>query len=384
MSDFKISYKNNKQVLDMFRRDNTILIYIILLAVVLGIFIASAFVFYTKHINSDVIQSGIYIKDINISGLTKEEAIKLVKSELDKELNDHLLLRYKNNDYYLAIEQIEAKFNIEDSVEFAYNLARSGNFFSDLHDYISILMSNINIDPILVYNDEELIKYLQTIESNLPDQLEQSSYYIDDDELVITNGKTGAGIELDKLKSEIEIALQDISFSNRYIDIPTFIKYPDKIDVDNIYEEVYREPQDAYYTTDPYAVYSHVIGIDFDKEYLKEEIENNPDNEEYTLELSYIKPNVTNNDLDKEAFPDKLATFSTNYSASNTDRTTNLRLASNKIDGTIVMPGETFSYNKVVGKRTIAAGYKEAPIYENGKVTQGLGRWNMSNIINFI
>ena len=45
MSDFKISYKNNKQVLDMFRRDNTILIYIILLAVVLGIFIASAFVF---------------------------------------------------------------------------------------------------------------------------------------------------------------------------------------------------------------------------------------------------------------------------------------------------------------------------------------------------
>ena len=48
------------------------------------------------------------------------------------------------------------------------------------------------------------------------------------------------------------------------------------------------------------------------------------------------------------------------------------------------MPGETFSYNKVVGKRTIAAGYKEAPIYENGKVTQGLGRWNMSNIINFI
>ena len=37
------------------------------------------------------------------------------------------------------------------------------------------------------------------------------------------------------------------------------------------------------------------------------------------------------------------------------------------------MPGETFSYNKVVGARTISAGYKEAPIYVSGKVVDGLG-----------
>ena len=37
------------------------------------------------------------------------------------------------------------------------------------------------------------------------------------------------------------------------------------------------------------------------------------------------------------------------------------------------MPGETFSYNKVVGERTIAAGYREAPIYVSGEVVDGLG-----------
>ena len=36
------------------------------------------------------------------------------------------------------------------------------------------------------------------------------------------------------------------------------------------------------------------------------------------------------------------------------------------------MPGETFSFNKVVGKRTIEAGYKDAPIYQDGKVVDGL------------
>ena len=74
-----------------------------------------------------------------------------------------------------------------------------------------------------------------------------------------------------------------------------------------------------------------------------------------------------------EAFPDQLSSFSTKYSTRDTDRTTNLRLAANKVNGTVLMPGETFSYNKIVGARTIAAGYKEAPIYVSGKVVDGLG-----------
>ena len=74
-----------------------------------------------------------------------------------------------------------------------------------------------------------------------------------------------------------------------------------------------------------------------------------------------------------EAFPDLLSSFSTRYSTSAVDRTTNLRLAAEKINGTVLMPGETFSYNQVVGARTIAAGYKEAPIYVQGKVVDGLG-----------
>ena len=37
------------------------------------------------------------------------------------------------------------------------------------------------------------------------------------------------------------------------------------------------------------------------------------------------------------------------------------------------MPGETFSYNQVVGKRTIDAGYKEAGAYAGGKVIQEIG-----------
>ena len=95
--------------------------------------------------------------------------------------------------------------------------------------------------------------------------------------------------------------------------------------------------------------------------------------DEYIVPLKVLYPSVTTNMIGTEAFPDLLSEFSTKYAASNKNRTTNLILAAKKINGTVLMPGETFSYNKVVGARTIQAGYKEAPIYVSGRVEDGIG-----------
>lgn len=373
MPDFEIFKGNTQKLLKKFRHDNIILVYFVLLAIVIGIVLASSIMFYLNQQNSEVIQSGVFIKGINVSGLTKQEAVELVTNEITSQMHDHIELTYKNYNYYVEIEQIGAKFDIEASVDYAYNLAKTGNFFSDLKQYISILMTNIDIEPILVYNDEALISYLEIIESNLPDQLQQYGYYIDEDNLVITSGVNGVGIEIDELKPMILDAIQDISYSRSYIQIPTYVKYPDPINVEAIHDDVYREVKNAYFTTEPYAVFADVVGVDFDVDRVKEFIAENPNVEEYTIPLDYTRPEVTVNDLGKEAFPDLLASYSTKYATSNVDRTTNLRLAASKIDGTVVMPGEIFSYNKVVGKRTIAAGYREAAIYQDGGVTNGLG-----------
>lgn len=373
MPDFEIFKGNPKEIFKMFKPKNTLTIFMVLVAIVIGILIASVLMFYTNQQNSNIIQSGVFIKGINVSGLTKDEAIALVKNELNKKMESPLELTYKNNKYYLEIEQIGAKFDVEASVDYALSIAKSGNLFNDLHEYISTLMTNINIDPNFTYNDELLTMYLETIESNLPDQLEQPSYYMEDKELIITSGIDGVGIEIDPLKKMIIDSIYDLSFANSYMKIPTYTKVPDPIDVDKIHEEVFREAENAYFTTEPYAVFTDVVGIDFDAQKVKEMIESNPSEEEYTVDLIYTNADITVNDLGAEAFPDLLASFSTKYPTSNRDRTTNLRLAAEKIDGTVVMPGEIFSYNKVVGKRTIAAGYKEAAIYENGQVTSGLG-----------
>lgn len=67
------------------------------------------------------------------------------------------------------------------------------------------------------------------------------------------------------------------------------------------------------------------------------------------------------------------ASYSSKY-VNNKNRTTNLKIASKAIDGTVIAPGETFSFNDVVGKRTEAKGYKKAHVFNGAnETTMGTG-----------
>jgi vancomycin resistance protein YoaR len=67
------------------------------------------------------------------------------------------------------------------------------------------------------------------------------------------------------------------------------------------------------------------------------------------------------------AIKEVMSEFTTTFSAGNVSRSSNIRLAANKIDGVVLAPGEKFSFNGIVGRRTAKAGYKEAGVYRNGR-----------------
>ena len=54
-------------------------------------------------------------------------------------------------------------------------------------------------------------------------------------------------------------------------------------------------------------------------------------------------------------------------------RSYNLRLAASKLDGTVLLPGETFDFNQIVGARSEANGYKVAPVIAQGELVDGIG-----------
>ena len=76
--------------------------------------------------------------------------------------------------------------------------------------------------------------------------------------------------------------------------------------------------------------------------------------------------------MESMLFRDELSSHSAYYS-SGSNRATNLRLACEALDGTIVMPGETLSYNNTLGERTEEKGYKPAASYVSGKTEDTLG-----------
>src|SRR5690606_16223983 len=73
-------------------------------------------------------------------------------------------------------------------------------------------------------------------------------------------------------------------------------------------------------------------------------------------------------------FDHVLGYFETRYDRSqrSQDRTYNLRLAASKLDGTVLLPGEVFDFNRVVGPRDEANGYKVATVIANGELVDGI------------
>jgi vancomycin resistance protein YoaR len=68
-----------------------------------------------------------------------------------------------------------------------------------------------------------------------------------------------------------------------------------------------------------------------------------------------------------------LATYSTGLGGSSRNRRHNIRVACAAIDGTVLLPGEVFSYNEVVGPRSEDAGFRTAPVIIHGELVPGTG-----------
>lgn len=324
-------------------------------------------------LNNNII-SGVSIKGIDVSNLSKSDARYQVDSYINGILPEEIKLKHGDFEATLSISQIDAKFDTKEAANLAYSVGRQGNIFQNNLYVLSTMFGKVNIEPTLKIDKNQLTKNLEDISSQLPDKVTESSYYIEDSNLIITHGKSGYVVDVEATIDSIKSSLANFSVIENPIEIVVKSQEPNPIDIKKIHDEIYKEPVDAYYTQDPFTVYPSENGIDF-KVSLEEakSILGDQNAEEYIIPLNILSPSVTTNMIGTEAFPDLLSTYSTNYSASNKNRTTNLILAANKINGTVVMPGETFSYNKVVGARTISAGYKEAPIYVSGKVVDGLG-----------
>lgn len=347
----------------------------VILGIIIGIFLVVGIllstIFALLNINNEKIISGVSISGVDVSGLSKEEAKGTIESLYHVKKEKEIDLKYEDYEASLNPTLMEVNYDIDKAIEEAYQIGRKENIFLSNYDILFTLIGKKNINVDMSFNEEVTKQTINDISVNLPGVVVDSNYSIEEDELIITKGKAGIAIETDKLIEKVEERLNEINSNEDFIEIPVIQKEPEAIDIDKIHQEVYKEAKDAYYTKDPFVVYPEVEGIDFDVEAARELLKE--DKEEYVIKLTITKPKVTIDQIGSEAFPDQLATFTTRYDVSDVDRSTNLQIACQKINGKVVLAGETFSYNQTLGPRTVAAGYKNGKIYSGGEVVDGIG-----------
>lgn len=345
-----------------------ILIMSLVSFILLFIIIFASTAFALLNINNSKIIKGVSVNKIEVGNLTKEEAMQKIKEETESIMEKDIVIKFEEFEYSIKLSQIELDYKEEEAIEKAHSVGRNGNIFVNNYNILKSMIKGKDINLEYSYNEELLNGIIEDVNAKIPGAVVEVNYYIEDNALYISKGKPGKIIDKEKLKSEILGRVKKENNENIILELHEI--NPKEIDIEKIYNEVYTEPKDAYYTKEPFEVFPHVNGIDFDIEKAKELLKE--DKEEYKIELIITEPKITTNKIGTEAFPDLISSFSTKYDTSNVPRTTNLKLAMQKLDGVVVSPGETFSYNKTLGKRTAEAGYKEAGGYAGGKVVQTL------------
>ena len=347
----------------------------IIIPLIIGGILLIALIFSTifsiLNINNNNIISGVKIQGIEVSGLSQEQAKAKIEEIFNEKKQKDIILKYQDYETTITPEIIETEYDIDKAVLEAVSLGKNNNIFINNYNilFTLILKRNINLD--ISVNEETLKQKITEIGLEIPGAVKEPSYVVEEDKLIITKGKEGLKVNEEELIENVKSSLLNANINQEVIEIPVYSKIPEEIDIEKIHEEVYQEVKDAYYTKEPFEIHPEVEGRDFDIEEAKKILEE--DKETYEIPLKITKPKVTTAQIGSEAFPDLLATFSTRYDGGQVDRTTNLKIACSKISDKVIMPDEVFSYNKALGARTQATGYKNAKVYENGEVVDGIG-----------
>lgn len=366
---------NSKEYVDLMlkrRKRNTKIAIGVVAVLVIGLTGSTGFALKTMS-NSNIIK-GISIDGIDVSGMNKDSATQMLTEKIKERKEKNISFKYNDYSKEFSYADINLESKVDEAVEKAVSKGRDSNIFVNNINVIKSNFNKENIDLEVNYNEEIIEEIINSINAEIPGKVEDYAYSIEEDKLYVSKGKDGIIVDVDSVKNKINNQLTDVSQDlESTITIPVKNVQAKDIDLDVIYNEIHTEPKDAYIIEEPFQVVADVSGVDFAitmdeaKQILQE------DKEEYVIPLKITKAKTTIADLGTKAFPYRLGYFTTRYDAGNLSRTTNLAIATRKINEFVVQPGEVFSYNKVLGKRSVEAGYKEAAIYTSNGVENGIG-----------
>lgn len=342
----------------------------LVLALVTGVFIYGLVLKGGKTIYPNV-----YVAGINVGGMERAEAIAAVDDAVAASYASATLkVQLPDRTLSFSPEQTNVALDADEAIDEALAYGRSGNPFAAVTSYFSCRSREhyIDLQTILDLDTDYIRAMIDQVAAEVETDPAPTTVRYDQaaQTLIVDVGYPDRDLNADGLYEVVYNAFMNSDFtplSWEYDEIPC-----EPADLETYYEKYCTEAQDAVYDELTHAIQPSEPGFGFDLEDAYQKLATAAAGSQVIIPLEELEPEVDEETLEKEMFGTTLFAASSEY-VNNPSRTENLRLACEAIDGTILNPGEVFSFNGVVGERTAEKGYQAATVYNGGQSVQELG-----------
>ena len=351
-----------------------VLITLVILLLLAAVLVCGAAVWGYKISVDQHILPNTYINGVFVGDMTREEADQALRDTgFDAFAGESLAVSLPaGSGFWVDYQRSGAVLSRDDAVALAYAAGHGTNVFNNLWDAVKSRLAPTSIEMAEMPLDEAYIRSCMDEGINsLNTNLNRPAYAADVENarLVLYKGSDGVQLDTDALYAAIETALRSGEKSIRF---EKLLREPQMPNFEQIYSEVAVEPVSAWYS-ETFEVIPETVGVSFGVEEAVQLWQNANLGEQVIIPLTLTQPEFTAAQLEELLFRDLLGAQMTYYTGSTAERINNIRLAAAKLDGLILLPGESFSYNDTVGKRTEEAGFQYADAYSDGQVVPELG-----------
>lgn len=353
-----------------------VLMAFLLIIVLLVVLSVGAMYFGYTITNGTTNLNNIGVDGINVEKMTTEQTRSALVAAGWNERAETPLKVTTIGDVSFEVDPVKAgvKLSLDDAVAAAFNYGHDKDVFGNLVTAVKLFASPVDVNELNKSVDTDYIdSCIKEGMKRLDEYMGAEEYTIDNEAELMTMVKGWGQIEMDgeAFRNAIIAALEAGEKQLSYTEIKSEPAMPD---FEALRKKLEAEPADASYTDDgKFEVIDEIVGCKLDVNQAKKLWSDAKPGEKLEIPLDITWPEITGEYLRNQLYHDLLGACMTKFPNSGEARRSNLELATSKINGLILYPGDEFSYNEVVGVRTEEAGFLPAPAYVDGDVKDEVG-----------
>ena len=320
----------------------------------------------------DKVYPNTYVNGIDIGGCTYDEVLDIIKkSAKDLDIPEKLTFTVNGKTLTVLSSEVALATDSEKTADAIFKGRAESGFWSNMSGYTGSLFSDTNHTVAVKYNKKKLDKLIGEFVAPYTEKPVDSHYEVNGNTLTIYKGHQGREVDKNALNQGISAYL--IS-PEKPVELSIIEAKAEKFNLDDLYTEITSDATNAYYARSDngsIVVMPDKPKVKIDKKSLKKALESK--DSVVSLNVTSTPAAITKAQLEKALFSGVMGEWTSKFNAGNTSRTANVSISASRINGVVLLPGETFSYDKTVGPRTVENGFKYAGVYINNKVEQGIG-----------